>query len=99
VTELETIENEAKQARHRLARGGYELVFAAASAYIAVFVLGLSIWSIVLMFAAFTASLIGIVDTIEGGTRYVLAKHAARQLTQLPAARVHRLPDRAIPPS
>ena len=32
--ELESVEGEAKQARHRLARGGYELVFAASSIYI-----------------------------------------------------------------
>ena len=92
MTELESVEDEAKQARHRLARGGYELVFAASSIYIALFVLGASIWSIILMFAAFTATLVGIVDTIEGGTRWVLAGLEARQLKRLPAARVHRLP-------
>ncbi len=90
--ELESVEGEAKQARHRLARGGYELVFAASSIYIALFVLGVSLWSIILMFAAFSATLVGIVDTIESGTRYVLAKHEARQLKRLPLARVHRLP-------
>jgi hypothetical protein len=44
------------------------------------------------MFAAFTATLVGIVDTIEGGARFVLARLEARQLERLPVARVHRLP-------
>jgi hypothetical protein len=92
MTELECVEDEARLARGRLIRGGYELVFAASATYVALFVVGGAIVPVILVFAAFVATLAGIVDAIEGGTRFVLAKREARQLKRLPTARVHRLP-------
>lgn len=92
MTELETIEDEARQAGDRLVRGCYELVFAGASTYIVFFVLGGSVLSLILAFAALICVMVGMVDVIDGGTRYVLANREARQLKALPAARVHRLP-------
>ena len=92
MTELESIEDEARMARHRLVRGGYELVFAGSATYVALFVVGGAIIPVILVFAALISTLVGLVDVIEGGTRFVLAKREARQLKRLPAARVHRLP-------
>lgn len=95
MTELEYIEAEGDHARQRLARGGYELVFAGAATYVAGFVVGGAIVPILLVFAGLISLLVGLVDTIEGGTRLVLARREARQLRRLPAARARY---RAIPP-
>ncbi len=95
MTELECIEAEGDLARQRLARGGYELVFAGAAAYVALFVMGGAVVPVILVFAAMISLLVGLVDTVEGGARLVLARREAHKLRRLPEARARY---RAIPP-
>ena len=90
-TELELLEAELASESRRFTRGLGWIAFAIGLCTACRIVGGVPLAVVVGVPASFTALVVGISSTIEGGVRTLLSAHEMRQLKRLPVARViHR---------
>lgn len=93
-TELELLESELASESRRFTRGVGWIVFAVGLCTLCRLVGGVPLAVVVGVPASFTALVVGISSTIEGGVRSLLSAHEMRQLKRLPVARVVPIRDR-----